>query len=154
MFGSEKPVAALVLGLMGGILILLGSLVMSMFVFAPSNSFFDMSGGMGMMGMSGMMGTSLMTGVGLAFSLIGVSSGIVVILGSLMLYNRPSEGQLWGALIIAFSMLSLLGGMGGFLVGLILGVLGGVFGLASRPPTLSVNPIDAGPKRQGSSTTK
>ena len=71
-----------------------------------------------------------------------------------MLYNRPSEGQLWGALIIAFSMLSLLGGMGGFLVGLILGVLGGVFGLASRPPTLSVNPIDAGPKRQGSSTTK
>src|SRR5713226_1908422 len=105
---------------------------MSMFAFATSN----MMGMMGMMngnmaGFSGVM--AMMMGYSLAFTIVGLASGAIVILCSVMLYVRPSESQIWSALILAFSMLSILGAMGGFMVGLLLGVLGGVFGLVWKP---------------------
>ena len=129
---GERPVAPFILGLLGGILILLGALVMSMFAFATLN----MMGMMGMMsltmaGFSG--GMAMMMGYSLAFTIFGLASGALVILGSVMLYNRPSESQIWSALILTFSILSIFGGMGGFMVGLSLGVLGGVFGLVWKP---------------------
>src|SRR2546425_12758032 len=133
---GERPVAPFILGLLGGILILLGALVMSMFAFATSN----MMGMMGMMsgtmaGFSGVM--AMMMGYSFAFTIVGLASGAFVILGSVMLYNRPSESQIWSALILVFSLLSILGAMGGFMVGLVIGVLGGVFGLVWKPPTSS-----------------
>ena len=131
---EEKPVAPFILGLLGGILILLGAFVMSMFTFGTGNI-------MGMMGMmSGTMGgfggvMAMMMGYSFAFTIVGLASGAFVILGSVMLYNRPSESQIWSVLILAFSLLSILGAMGGFMVGLLLGVLGAVFGLVWKPAT-------------------
>ncbi len=131
---GERPVAPFILGLLGGILILLGALVMSMFAFATSN----MMGMMGMMngnmaGFSGVM--AMMMGYSFAFTIVGLASGALVILGSVMLYSRPSENQIWSSVILAFSVLSILGAMGGFMVGLLLGILGGVFGLVWKPAT-------------------
>ena len=131
---GERPVAPFILGLLGGILILLGALVMSMFAFATSN----MIGMMGMMngnmaGFSGVM--AMIMGYSFAFTIVGLASGALVILGSVMLYNRPSESQIWSSIILAFSVLSILGAMGGFMVGLLLGILGGVFGLVWKPAT-------------------
>ncbi len=128
---EEKPVAPFILGLLGGILILLGAFMMSMFAFGTVNMM-----GMGMMsgtmvGFSGVM--AMMMGYSFAFTVVGLASGAFVILGSVMLYNRPSESQIWSALILTFSILSIFGGMGGFTVGLLLGVLGGVFGLVWKP---------------------
>src|SRR5712691_4983753 len=129
----ERPVAPFILGLLGGILILLGALAMSMFAFATSNMMGMMSGNMA--GFSGVM--AMMMGYSLAFTIVGLASGALVILGSVMLYNRPSESQIWSALILAFSLLSILGAMGGFMVGLLLGILGGIFGLVWKPATSS-----------------
>jgi len=131
---GERPVAPFILGLLGGILILLGALVMSMFAFAISN----MMGMMGMMngnmaGFSGVM--AMMMGYSFAFTIVGLASGALVVLGSVMLYSRPSENQIWSSVILAFSVLSILGAMGGFMVGLLLGILGGVFGLVWKPAT-------------------
>jgi len=131
---GERPVAPFILGLLGGILILLGALVMSMFAFATSN----MMGMMGMMngnmaGFSGVM--AMMMGYSFAFTIVGLASGALVVLGSVMLYSRPSENQIWSSVILAFSVLSILGAMGGFMVGLLLGILGGVFGLVWKPAT-------------------
>ncbi len=56
----------------------------------------------------------------------GIASGIMVTLGSVMLYTRPAENHIWGVIILAFSIASILGSMGGLLVGLVLGMLGGI----------------------------
>jgi hypothetical protein len=62
---------------------------------------------------------------------LGVTSGIVggipVMYASFMTYKQPSsKSSRWGYVIIVFSLVSLIG-LGGFLVGAILGELGGAF---------------------------
>ncbi len=75
-------------------------------------------------------------GFGGIFGLAGILFGIVVIVSALMLYNKPVEHSKWGLLILIFSVLSIFGSaMAGFGVGLILGVLGGIFVLTWKPPT-------------------
>jgi hypothetical protein len=59
---------------------------------------------------------------------VGIASGIVVLLGALMIYNQPAKASAWGALILAFSVVSLFG-MGGFFFGAILGAVGGILAL-------------------------
>ena len=49
-------------------------------------------------------------------------------------YERTCEGIcLWGGVIIVFSFLGILGGMGGFMIGLVLGIVGGALALAWSP---------------------
>jgi Family of unknown function (DUF6114) len=51
-----------------------------------------------------------------------------------MLNSKPEEHSTWGTLILIFSVLSIFGGaMGGFGVGLILGLIGGVLALTWKP---------------------
>jgi hypothetical protein len=59
---------------------------------------------------------------------------MMVILGAVMVYTRSAENHLWGAIILAFSVVSALGSMGGLLVGLVLGMLGGVLALTWGDP--------------------
>ncbi len=74
-------------------------------------------------------------GFGGIFGLAGILFGIVVMVSALMLYNKPIEHSKWGLLILIFSVLSIFGSaMAGFGVGLILGVLGGIFALTWKPP--------------------
>src|SRR5437667_7641136 len=134
MNAGEKPVAPFILSLLGGILILLGAFMMSMFAFVTGNMMGMtgmMSGTMG--GFSGVMAMMMMMGYSFAFTIVGLASGALVILGAVMLYSRPFEKDLWGAVIIAFSILSMLGGMGGYMIGLVLGIVGGVLALAWNP---------------------
>ncbi len=129
-----KPVAAFILSLVAGVFILLGSVVMFMFALGFPGM---MMGGIEGMQVGTGMTASMMGGMMVPWMLgsvsvlaaFGLASGIMVILGSVMLYTRPAENYLWGALILAFSVVSLLGSMGGLLVGLVLGVLGGILAL-------------------------
>ena len=89
-------------------------------------------GGM-MGGYQGMMGSlgvpfSLMQGL----MLVGLASGIIVIVGAVMINARPTEHFAWGVIILIFSVISFLG-MGGFVVGAILGIIGGAFAMSWRP---------------------
>ncbi len=56
---------------------------------------------------------------------IGLICGVLVLVGALMLRSRPSHKKMWGILIVIFSIPSVLTG-GGFIIGFILGIIGGV----------------------------
>jgi len=88
---SSKPVTAFTLSLVAGIFILLGSVVMSMFAVGFPGMMGGTDGmqvGMGMTGtmMGGMM-LPWMLGSVPVLAAFGIASGIMVILGSVMLYT-------------------------------------------------------------------
>jgi len=98
---SGRPVVASVLSLVGGILILVGSL------------FF------------------LLIGFGYFFvgALLGLACAIVVIISAAAMYAKPSQHVAWGVIILIFSIVSLFG-FGGFVAGMALGITGGAIGMA------------------------
>ena len=71
---------------------------------------------------------------GTDYKIIGIISivlGVMVILGALLL-RKPARLREGGITVLAFSVLSVLGG-GGFLAGLILGVVGAAIALSHYP---------------------
>jgi hypothetical protein len=126
------PVAPFFLSLLAALLILGGSGMMMTF-----SSGVPVYGGM-MGGYYGMMGGfyGMMQGFGYggmgwfyALAAIGLVSGVVILIGAIMIYTEPSRASAWGVLILLFSIVSFFG-MGGFFLGAILGVLGGILALA------------------------
>jgi len=65
----------------------------------------------------------------------GLVSGIIVLVSSVMLLTNVGQRRTWSVLILVFSVLSLFG-MGGFVVGAVLGIVGGALVLRWKPPTL------------------
>ncbi|MCL4436373.1 MAG: DUF6114 domain-containing protein [Thaumarchaeota archaeon] len=136
MSSQGSPGTAFALSLIGGILMLVSGGLSSMWFMSGSQGFGGMMGG----GYGGMMGGygGMMGGFGVPFgfmsglSLLGLVSGILVIIGALMLNTRPAEHTTWGIIILIFSIISLLG-MGGFFIGAILGIVGGALALSWRP---------------------
>jgi hypothetical protein len=128
MSSQETPIAAFILSLIGGVLILIGGIASSMWF---------MHGGYGVGGMMGGYG-GMMGGFGFPFDLmgnlwpIGFVAGALVIIGALMLNARPAEHTAWGTIILVFSIISFIG-MGGFFIGAILGIAGGAVALSWRP---------------------
>ncbi len=93
----------------------------------------------GLYGWYGMYGWGHMMGMGwglLGFPSIVIAislmSGIIILLGSVMVYTRPHEATLWGTIIVVFSVLSLVG-MGGFFIGFLLALIGGILALVWKP---------------------
>ncbi len=122
--------AAFVLSLIAGLLILGGAGMMMAFSYGAP--YYGMMGGYyGMMNdYYGFMGGNGGWLYGIAA--VGLVSGIVVLIGAVMLYTRPSNASTWGLLVLIFSIVSFFG-MGGFFIGAILGVVGGALALAGRP---------------------
>jgi len=125
---KEKPTTAYILSLIAGILMLLGG---------GMGTYSGMMGGRSMMGGYNMMGPSMMGypswGFGMGFGVFGLIFGIVVIFGAIMLDSKPKEHKTWGTIILVFSILSILGGMGGFGIGAILGIIGGALAISWSP---------------------
>jgi len=66
--------------------------------------------------------------------IVGVLAGIIVILAAVMLVKRPKKRSTWGSLIILFSLFSIYGAvMGGFGIGLVLGLIGGILAVTWKP---------------------
>jgi len=57
-------------------------------------------------------------------SAFGLILGLLVVFGALMFRTRPRYNKVCGAMIVAFSLPSVIMG-GGFIIGFILGVIGG-----------------------------
>ena len=136
MTETEKPTAAFLLSLIGGIFILLGGGVGAMFGgfrgFAMMGRYGGMMGGYGY----GSSPYGMMGGLGLGlFGILALIFGAIVIISAIMLNSKPHEHSTWGTVIVLFSVLSLFGGMmGGFGVGLILGLIGGILAIMWKPP--------------------
>lgn len=141
----EAPTAAFILSLIAGVLMVVTGILSAAWFMAGGYSFNSrgMMGGYGMMGgFGGMMSSygSMMHGFGVSLgymsglSIIGLIAGILVIIGAVMLNARSADHITWGAVILAFSVISLLG-MGGFFIGALLGIAGGALALSWRPTT-------------------
>jgi hypothetical protein len=131
VLSEERPTAAFILSLLGGVFILLGGGMMGMI-----GSFMGPYGFGGMMGYYGRRGIMMSPAFGmmrLAFSILGLIFGAIVIISAIMLNKKPEEHNTWGTLIIVFSVLSVFGGFGGFAVGLILGLIGGILAVTWKP---------------------
>jgi len=131
MTNEERPTAAFILSLVAGVFIILGGGMTSLFGY----------GFMGMMGRNGSWGGMMGPGFGMmgfAFGMmgfLGLIFGAIVIISALMLNSKPQEHTTWGTLILIFSVISIFGSaMGGFGIGLILGIIGGILAITWKPP--------------------
>jgi hypothetical protein len=77
-----------------------------------------------------MMPFPIATGMIVVWATAGIIFGIIVLVGAIMIY-RPGREMVGGILVIIFSILSIIIG-GGFIIGLILGIIGGALGLAKK----------------------
>lgn len=124
---------AFVLSLIGGIIIVAGSAIAAFLAAfgSPYGTYYGM--GPGMMGGFGFMysyGAGWMVGL----SLVALVSGIIVLIGAIMLNARPEDHITWGIVVLSFSVISFIG-MGGYFIGAILGIAGGAIALSYRAPS-------------------
>lgn len=117
---AEKPTAAFVLSLIGGIFILLvGALIAAVFA-----TLGGLLGGFGLgdfgMGMA-LLGT------------VGLIVGLIIIVAAAMLYMRPQQHVIWGVLILILAIVSIPFAFGGFIIGFILALVGGILGIVFKP---------------------
>lgn len=117
-----KPTTAYTLSLIGGLIIIVGGLF-SFFCYGNSGVLYGM-----------MSGTySYMSGFWLALPLLSIASGVIVTIGAIMLNSRPRERMTWGIIVLAFAVASFVG-MGGFLIGALLSIIGGALAINWKPP--------------------
>ena len=62
---------------------------------------------------------------------ISIGTGVILIIGGYSIYKSPESEGKWGIAILVTSIVSLFG-MGGFLIGSILGIIGGITALTRR----------------------
>jgi len=67
-----------------------------------------------------------------AISIVSFVCGVIVLMSTLVLRIHPQEHFLWGIVIVVFSAISFVG-MGGYFVGAIFGIVGGVLALTYKP---------------------
>ena len=65
-------------------------------------------------------------------AVIGLICGALVLFGVIMLHIRPVDKKVWGAIVMVFSIPSVITG-GGFIIGFILGIIGGALALSRKP---------------------
>ena len=76
----------------------------------------------------------LVSGIVGLMGVFGLVTGAIVLLSSVMLLTNSGERRTWSVLILVFSILSFVG-MGGFIVGAVLGIVGGALVLRWKPAT-------------------
>ena len=119
-YGANYPSTAYILSLIGGILILISGLVDAATAAVVGSAFLG-----------------LVPGISIILIVLGVIAlifGLVVLYGALQLKSHPESARGWGILILIFSLISFIGG-GGFVIGAILGLVGGILAMVWTPPT-------------------
>ena len=139
---GDKPTAALVLSLLGGIFVLIGGLFQAFIG--------DLISSLGVA-----TGATNATGVGSTIGILGIVGivfGIVMILGGVMMYARPKTHVMWGVIVLILSIISFAtSSFGGFFIGFLLGLIGAILGLTFKPslapsmmPGQSMGPMPMG----------
>ncbi|MCL4435714.1 MAG: DUF6114 domain-containing protein [Thaumarchaeota archaeon] len=130
---SDYPKTGTILAILGGVVIILGGTLLT-FVstyILPTLNYSNLHTPQGLTNASI---PSIVSGIVGIMGLFGLVSGSIVLASAVMLLTRPSQHRTWGVLILVFSVLSFLG-LGGFVLGAILGIVGGIFTLRWNPPT-------------------
>ena len=136
---QNKPTAAYILSLLGGIFGLLGSLVIiavGVFAYSALNSYdgyyYGNSLGLGLFGW----GWATLIGLG---AWVFIASALIIIFASKLKAN-PLEHSKWGALILVFSIIGLGGGL--------LALIGGILALVYKPILVGAQPQYGPPQQQ------
>jgi len=106
------------LSLAAGIIIVIGSLVSSFW----HMTFFPQMGWM--------MGQQFAGGIVFG-SIVNIVFGAIVMGGAILMFKKPLQTSQWGVIVLVASALSFIG-MGGFMIGGILGIIGGVIALTKK----------------------
>lgn len=109
------PTTAAILSLIGGVFILLAGAVLA--VIGSFLAFF--------------------IGGSALFFYIGLFVGILTIVFAVMLFVKPEMKTIWGILIIVMSIVSLPTALGGFIIGFILALIGGILALTYKAPVMA-----------------
>jgi Family of unknown function (DUF6114)/zinc-ribbon domain len=110
---SEKPGAAYILSMIGGIFVILGGILIAVI---------------------GAAFTFMVAGIGGIFGVLGIVWGVLILVFASRLNSDPSSHSTSGALIIVFSLLSWVGSLGGFFIGFLLSLIGGILAITWTPP--------------------
>jgi hypothetical protein len=114
----KKATTAFVLSLAGGILVLLEGLIRiirgeALAVFGTDRLW------------SRLLGLAIRVD-----GLIGIVLAVIIIVGAVLIYNSKTQ-MTGGVIVLIFALLSIIAG-GGWLIGLILGVIGGILALLKK----------------------
>jgi hypothetical protein len=109
---QERPTVAFGLTLAGGIIIILA--------------------GLAVMAVGAIL-TFFIGGIAGIFGLVGVVWGVLIVICASMLRSRPQQHVELGVAIIVLSLLSWVGSFGGFFLGFLLALVGGIMALVWKP---------------------
>jgi hypothetical protein len=125
---SEKPTKAFALSLTAGLLIIINAVLLGVVA-----KWF-----IGIMptlpGSNGNDPALLMT-----LATVGLIFGVLVLLGALMLRFSLFHRKIWGIIVLVFSIPSVIMG-GGFIIGFILGIIGGKMAFSAKPRVQAIKP--------------
>lgn len=136
---EARPTAGMVLSVIGGLFILLvGALILWVASILESliEGLLPLSGAT--LNMDPLLWVRILGGV------FGVAFGLIIILGGAMMAIRPQSSTIWGVIILILSILSVLS-TGGFFLGMILGIVGGILGIVWKPPMAQPAPMVSSP---------
>ena len=129
----EYPRTGSIIALAGGLIITLSGLL-----FVAASAFILPNVSYGNLnvphGFSASSIPGLVSGIVGLMGAFGLVSGAVVLVSSTMLLTGSGQPRTWSVLILVFSVLSFFG-MGGFVVGAVLGIVGGALVLKWKPTT-------------------
>lgn len=118
---AEKPTAAFVLSLIGGVFILINGILMALIAFVGGTAL-SLIPGLGFIG-----------GIVIAVGAVGLVLGILIIIGAIQINSgEPGKVRTWSIVVLVLSIISLFIG-GGFIIGFVLGLVGGILGLVWKP---------------------
>ena len=116
---GDKPTAAMVLSLIGGLFVIFGGATLA---FAGS-----------IIGSLNLTGASSASNTVLALGIVGAIMGVIMIVGALMMYTKPTSSKMWGIIVLILAIISWVTAIGGFFIGFLLGLIGGILALTFKP---------------------
>ena len=116
---GDKPTAAMVLSLIGGLFVIFGGAALA---FAGS-----------IIGSFNVTGAASASNTVLALGIVGVIMGLIMVVGGFMLYSKPTSAKMWGVIVLVLSIISWVTALGGFFIGFLLGLIGGILALTFKP---------------------
>ena len=127
------PTTASIFALIGGVLMLLGGvLFIAVSAFILPHLDFTQFHINSTQGLASSSIPAIASGVLGVMGTFGLVSGVIVLISAVMLLSNVGNRRTWGVLILVFSILSFLG-FGGFIIGAILGMVGGILTLRWKP---------------------
>jgi hypothetical protein len=130
---QRKPTAAFVLSLLSGVFALLIGIAIA-FLAIVLGALFAVGGFFG--AIFGALGALVAI-----YAFLALILGAVLIASSIMLYTHPRKHILWSALIIAFSVISVVFYQVLMALPFILGLIGGIYGMVWKPSPQPIAPL-------------